>query len=148
MADLTIIGTPVTPGTLDSYAQLTDLATYLGVAVGDLDADSTRLLLRASETIQHYTLNRIDSDDAGHVEAAKTATCAQVEYWTEPGESSDTQRTLKSYSIGRLSMQFADGGGQGGNVSRLAPRARQALVQAGLLYCGGSVSRGIGTLGY
>lgn len=148
MPDLTITGTPVTPGTIDAYAQLTDLADWLDTTVGALPTDAERLLLRASETIQHYTLNRIDTDVVAHVAAAKSATCAQVEYWIESGEDTDTGRTLKGYSVGRYSAQFADGGGQGGNVSRLAPRARQILLQAGLLYCGASVSRGIGTLGY
>jgi hypothetical protein len=130
------------------YAETYDLAEYLGLTEAELPTDAERQLQRASELIRHYTLGRVAVTNAAHVDAVKQATCAQVESWISDGEDSDTGRALKSYSIGRVSVAYADSGGNQGSgaVSRLAPRARQELLQAGLLYCGGSTSRGISAL--
>jgi len=124
------------------YAEIDDLAEYLGAEV-DLPSDAERQLLRASELVRHYALGRIDTSNPTHAEAAKSATCAQVEAWVNDGEDRDISRAVSGYTIGRVSMQFAEGGENGRLVSRLAPRARQELLQAGLLYAGGAVSRGL-----
>ena len=125
-----------------SYASTADLASYLYVDESTLSSDVSRLLERASELVDYYTLGRIDTDNTNHISAAKKATCAQVEYWMNQGEDEDVKRAISGYTTGKTQVQFADNGSH----SRLAPRARQVLLAAGLLYCGGSVSRGLGRL--
>lgn len=130
---------PATPPAGSSYASLNDLAAFLYVDEASLSSDASRLLERASDVVDHYTLGRIDTDDTVHTEAAKKATCAQVEYWLNQGEDEDVKRQISGYTAGKTQVQFSDG-----KPSRLAPRARQALLGAGLLYCGASASRGGG----
>lgn len=107
-----------------AYATAADLEEYLGSA----PADSTRLLDRASELIDHATLNRIVATDAVHVAAALKATCAQVEYWTQAGEETDILAAKGGMSIGSLRVDHLP--------EQLAPRARRALLLAGLLFRG------------
>lgn len=132
---------PVTPVAGSSYATLSDLASFLAVDEASLSADAPRLLERASEVVDHYTHGRIDTDNTTHTATAKKATCAQVEYWLNQGEDEDVKRQISGYTAGKTQVQFSDG-----KPSRLAPRARQALLGAGLLYCGASASRGGGIL--
>src|SRR5690606_36807711 len=61
---------------LMAYATESDLADYLGVSLADLPPDADRLLKRASEDIDYWTLGR-----AMQCEATKLAACAQVEMW-------------------------------------------------------------------
>ena len=118
-----------------AYATEQDLADYLGVDIQDLPADAERLLERASEDIDYYTLERIDAENAEHLDAAKKAVCAQVEMWIEVGEETDIRGALASFSIGRWSATYASGS-NGGGPPKLAPRARRYLLVAGLLYRG------------
>lgn len=94
--------------------------------------EAERLLKRASEAIDALTLGRIDPNNPEHLEAAQKATCAQVERMLELGENMEVTGRPKSFSIGNFSMDFGSGGG----FSELAPRARQYLFLAGLLYRG------------
>lgn len=114
-----------------AYATEADLAEYLGVSEADLPTDAGRLLERASEAVDYLTLGRIDPGNAQHAEAAKKATCAQVESWLETEEVGDKQGTVKRFTIGRFSMDFGEQG-----VPQVAPRARRYLLLAGLLYRG------------
>lgn len=117
-----------------AYATEQDLADYLGVSLADLPDDAERLLERASEDIDYYTLGR-----ATQSEATKLATCAQIEMWLEVGEETDIRGALQSFSIGRWSATYAGaagGAGSGGGPPALAPRARRHLLLAGLLYRG------------
>lgn len=125
---------------MSAYALVSDLATYLGVEESTLSTDSSRLLDRASELVDYYALGRIDATNTDHIAAAVSAVCAQVEYWQNQGEDEDLKRPISGYATGKTQVQFADGGSH----SRLAPRARQALLKAGLLYAGASVGRGGG----
>lgn len=118
------------------YATLADLQAYVGVdAVLPAELEQTRLLARASNLIDRVTFARIDSGDTEHVEAARDAACAQVEYWLEGGEQVDVTGPVQGYQIGSLQMQF----GAGDNritPGRFAPRAKDHLLMAGLLYRG------------
>lgn len=115
-----------------AYATEQDLADYLGVSLADLPSDSERLLERASEDVDYYTLGR-----ATQGEATKLATCAQVEMWLEVGEETSIRGALASFSIGRWSATYANvSGGSGGGPPALAPRAKRHLLLAGLLYRG------------
>ena len=91
--------------------------------------DIKRMLLRASELVDSVTLKKIDKDNPSHMTTAVKATCAQVEYWIEVGESQDIEGTPASISAGNMDINF-QGGTAGGE---LAPRARRILLKAGLL---------------
>lgn len=114
-----------------AYASEADLAEYLGVGESQLPDDAERLLERASELVDYLTLGRINTANAEHAEAAKKATCAQVESWLETEEVGEKQGAVKRFTIGRFSMDFGDSG-----VPTVAPRARRYLLLAGLLYRG------------
>src|SRR5690606_40487412 len=113
-----------------AYATVQDLADYLGVSEADLPADAERLLQRASEKIDSWTLGR-----ASEGEATKQATCAQVAWWLQLRDTLGTELAgldnLRSVSLGKWSMTFGDGA-SGGGMRGLAPRARQYLLLAGL----------------
>ena len=118
-----------------AYATEQDLADYLGVSMADLPADAERLLQRASEEIDYWTLGR-----ASEGEATKLAACAQVEWWLQLRETLGTDLAgldnIRSFSLGKWSMTFGDGASGGGGMRGLAPRARQYLLLAGLLFRG------------
>lgn len=121
-----------------AYATETDLAEYLDVDLGQLPDDAERLLERASEDVDYYTLGRVRKTNYRHQEALKKATCAQVERWIVEGDDTgDITQAIQSFSIGRWSQTYANAGQNGtGGPPSLAPRARRALFLAGLLYRG------------
>src|SRR5690606_24476006 len=116
------------------YATVQDLADYLGVSKPDLPAEADRLLQRASQQLDYWTQGR-----ASEGEATKLATCAQVEWWLQLRDTLGTELAgldnLRSVSLGKWSMTFGDGA-SGGGMRGLAPRARQYLLLAGLLFRG------------
>lgn len=121
-----------------AYATLASLATYLAVDVGDLSADSQRLLNRANELVKHLTLNNIDEDDTDHMSAASSAACAQVEFWNSLGEQTALSTNVSSFRIGNFSMNYGGGssGAGGSSNNQVAPRTKSFLSEEGLLYKG------------
>jgi hypothetical protein len=123
-----------------AYATIAQLQVYLGGA--SLPADAQRLLERASDLIDYSTFGKLDPNDSGQMEAAKNATCAQVEYWLQVGEDVDLSGyTFDSISIGTYQMTKAtassSSANRGGvNQDAMAPRARRILFLAGLGYRG------------
>lgn len=104
--------------------------------MGSLPTDVTRQLKRASEVVYHATMGNIDTTNTDHAEAAKLATCAQIEYWLEVSEGVSISNGYKSLSIGSFSVDFGDTGGSGSNVNSLSSRSRFYLQDQGLLYRG------------
>lgn len=116
---------------MSAFATLSDLAAYLAVPEASLLPDAPRLLLRASEEIRYHCAPLLDETDPAHLSACKTATCAQVEWYMRVGEG--LERLVTSRTVGRYSESY------GYPPPVLAPRARRALVAAGLLYLGAEV---------
>lgn len=114
-----------------AYATPQDLAEYLAVPPEELPADVARLLERASEAVDYITRGMIDPENAEHIEAAKKATCAQVELWLQTEGIGELPGTIKSFSLGKFSMDFGEAG-----MPDVASRAKQYLFLAGLLYRG------------
>ena len=112
-----------------AYATLTELADYLGVLESDLPDDANRLLERASELIDYYTLGRIIAG-----ETASKATVRQYEWWSQFDEF-NTQQFFSEIEIGPFSASNR-GQNAGGGPPELAPRARQVLFLSGYLYAG------------
>lgn len=113
------------------YATTLDLAAYLFVEESELSTDSERLLQRASELVSSLVKRNYDSTITTHVEAAKQATCAQVEYWLSVGEDAAFSRNVQSETHSKVSTTYFAGGQR-----ELAPRAYRFLLDAGLLYAG------------
>jgi len=118
-----------------AYATLEELAEYLDVQESGLEEDSERLLEMASLLIDHYTLGKVDITNLSHIEAAKLAVCAQVEYWHETGDNVGLLETYGSLSLGSFSVSRGSGTASTPQL-QLAPRAYQALFMEGLLYRG------------
>ncbi|AZO95277.1 hypothetical protein [Halocella sp. SP3-1] len=114
-----------------AYATSQDVTDYTGIT--SLPSDIDRLISRAEELIDETTRGKIDTDNANHMEAAKKATCAQIEYWLSNSEEVDISNMPHNFSIGSFSIS---GNSNQGNFSKLAPRARRHLFMAGLLYAG------------
>ena len=109
-----------------AYATLTELADYLGVQEVDLPDDAERLLERASELIDYYTLGRIEAG-----EIASKAVCMQYEWWSQFDEFG-TVNFLNNISIGPFSAGL-NSGESGQSIPELAPRAKEVLFLNGYL---------------
>lgn len=113
------------------YATSQDIIEYTGLAT--LPDDIDRQISRAEELIDEATRGNIDTDNTNHMEAAKKATCAQIEYWLSMGEDIDISKMPSNFKIGSFSMGSAN---QAEEYTKLAPRSRRHLLMAGLLYSG------------
>lgn len=116
-----------------TYAETSDLATYLAVDISALPTNATRLLQRASELVQQITAEILDDTNDDHLEAAQLATCAQVEYWISMSEAASISGNIQSFSLGDLSMTM---GSNNSGPNTICPRAVAYLNQQGLLYRG------------
>ncbi len=85
-------------------------------------ATSARAYIRSNDPVDFVRQQRW---------ALRDATCAQVEYWEEMGESYDVQGSVDNFAIGNLRVSYAAGGGE-----TVAPRAYRTLMSFGLLYAG------------
>lgn len=119
------------------YATKADLAAFLFVLEANLPDGSDRLLQRASELIKQSTLDNIDATNTNHMEAVKLAVCAQVEYWSQMGETTAIGGGAVNFSLGDLSMNMGDAKTMG----TVSPRAKGYLNDQGLLYRGIGFSR-------
>lgn len=116
---------------MTAYATRAQLNAYLPAAsaLAD-DAETTRLLTRASEAIDDAVRARygVDSDglptDPEIAAALGSATVRQVEQWLEVGEENAVD--------GLAGTQIAVAGYSGGRAPAIAPRAYQVLKLAGL----------------
>ena len=113
---------------LKSYATKAQLAEYLEIEIINLQPNSERLIKRASELVDEFTMGKINLTTAEHEEAAMLATCAQVEFLLTVDESMDIISPPSDFSLGSFKLS--------GTVKTLAPRARRYLFLAGLMYRG------------
>jgi hypothetical protein len=111
-----------------AHATAEQLAAFLGTSA---PPNSGRLLLRASSHIDYHTHSAytVDPDtglatDDEVAAALADAVCAQIEFWVEVGEASNID--------GLASTQQSVGGRSGYRTPPLAPRAHEALANAGL----------------
>lgn len=114
--------------TTQPHATESQVIDFLGHAA---PSDIDRLLVRASSLIDFHTHTAytVDSDtglatDNEVAAALADAVCAQIEFWVEVGEASNID--------GLASTQQSVGGRSGYRTPPLAPRAHEALANAGL----------------
>ncbi|MEK9521455.1 hypothetical protein MIU24_18975 [Streptomyces venezuelae] len=121
------------------YATPTQLAEWTGEPA---PADAERLLTRASEDVDDALLTAVyDVDTAGMptdpavAQALADATCAQVAYRQESGDTgTGAAGRWSSVSIGPVSMSGPrqSAGGTGAGSVDLGEQASRALARAGL----------------
>ena len=92
-----------------------------------------RLAEKTSKFVDRMTLNRIDSDNVDHMEAAKKAVCAQIEFELSIDPLLADMKNVTSFNAGSFSMGF---GGEGQSFERLCQEAYTYLFDQGLLYRG------------
>lgn len=104
--------------------------TYFGVSAG---SDFNRLAARASDDIDIATMHGIVEADLTAAELAmvQKATCAQVEYYVQNGDTYNEPETAGSEQIG--SFQRSTGYQQRKSPTALCPRAAAYLEQSGLM---------------
>lgn len=117
-------------GRYEVYATKNELAQYLGKTLEELPVDSDRLLSRASELVGQVVLNNLDKNNPDDMEAVCLATCAQIEYWLEIGETPSTIGAINNFNMNGVSMSFRNGS------DILSPRAKVYLNSQYLLYRG------------
>lgn len=111
-----------------SYTTVVGISEYMSVDEEDLPNDINRMIDRASDLIDYYSLGKIDETDSRHIEVAKKATNAQVEYWLNTNDELNIMHVFQGLQAGGdISID------REGKLEELAPRARQALLLGGLL---------------
>lgn len=123
-----------------AHATEADLTAWLEGSGLAVPADAERQLERASLLVDRATVAAVyDTDEAGTatdqdvLDALSDATCAQVEWWIETGDELGRTAGLTSAGIGSVNLSWGGpGDSTGGSTSRLADRAVDVLVVAGL----------------
>lgn len=126
-----------------SYATLSELADFLGEEPPE---NADRLLVKATRRIDLLTIAAVyDTDDddlptdATVAAAFRDATCAQVAWWDERGDTTgnDTSAEWGDVMIGKVRLSRRVSQGAGGDATarpqRYAPEAVEILRVAGLL---------------
>ena len=103
------------------------ISKYLGISESDLPNDINRMIRRASELIQEFTINNFDESNEEHLKAVEQATNAQLEYWIDVGDELGVMHAFDNVSVGSISLS------QDEKIPVLSPRARRALLIKGLL---------------
>lgn len=109
------------------YTTVVGISEYMSVDEEDLPNDINRMIDRASDLIDYYSLGNVDSDNSRHIEVAKKATNAQVEFWLNTNDELNIMHVFQGIQAGGDISIDRDG-----QLPELAPRARQALVLGGL----------------
>lgn len=123
-----------------TYATAEELAAYVGGRY-TLPMDIELLLRNASRLLDRVCLGRaiwewkdpLPDPLSDEQVLIKEAVCAQVEYWLELGVEQSVAPQPDNVQLGALQLPRPD---------RLAAKAKDALLSAGLLY------RGVATVGW
>lgn len=112
------------------YATKTDYEEFTGeTAPSNFD----RLAEKISKMIDRQTLSRINLNNQEHIEAAKKAVCAQIEFELSIDPLLADMDNVTSFNAGSFSMGF---GGKGQSFQKLCQEAYTYLFDQGLLYRG------------
>lgn len=90
------------------YATSADVAEYMGKSVDEMPTGIQILVKRANELVQIAMRGNYNPNNSEHVEAAKLAACAQCQHWIESELSPVSDSNIQSYSLGELSITYAD----------------------------------------
>ena len=120
----------------EQFATVSELGSYLDCLEADLPTDANRMLKRVSDQVYSLIKMNYISTNANHVAAVKMATCAQVEYYINAGETSAIVGGITSVGSGKTSISLDPTA----TMRKLCNRSIMYLNDFGLLY------RGIGIL--
>lgn len=107
-------------GLFTSLASIDDLAEYMGKPVEELPNNTEVLIKRASEIINMAIKRNYNPNNEAHVEAARLACCSQCQSWIENEISPVSERNVSSYSLGELSITYADVGKVSNSLNSMA----------------------------
>ena len=116
----------------EQFATTADLASYLDCSENELPADANRMLKRVSDQIYSLVKMNYVSTNTDHVAAVKMATCAQVEYYINAGETSAIVGGITSVGSGKTSISLDPTA----TMRKLCNRSIMYLNDFGLLYRG------------
>lgn len=121
-------------GLFTSLASIDDLAEYMGKPVEELPNNTEVLIKRASEIINVAIKRNYNPNNEAHVEAARLACCSQCQSWIDNEISPVSERNVSSYSLGELSITYADVGKVSNSLNSMATRYlnSQYLLYKGL----------------
>lgn len=110
-----------------TYTDVIGVSEYMSLDEDDLPNDIDRMIDRASDLIDYYSLNKIDSNNNRQLEVAKKATNAQIEYWLNTNDELNIMHIFQGVTAGGdISIN------REGKLPELAPRAKRALLLGGL----------------
>ena len=107
-------------GLFTSLASIDDLAEYMGKPVEELPNNTEVLIKRASEIINMAIKRNYNPNNEAHVEAARLACCSQCQSWIDNEISPVSERNVSSYSLGELSITYADVGKVSNSLNSMA----------------------------
>lgn len=90
------------------YATSADVAEYMGKKPEEMPEGIGILVKRANELIHFAIRGNYNQNNDDHVEAAKLAACAQCQHWIESELSPVSDSNIQSYSLGELSITYAN----------------------------------------
>ena len=90
------------------FAELDDLASYMGKDKSELPGGTAIMLKRASELVGIAMRNNYNHNYESHREAAKLAVCSQCQSWIENEIGPVVDKNISSYSLGELSVTYSD----------------------------------------
>lgn len=91
-----------------NYATKNDLAEYMGKSEEELPKGVEVVVKRANELICIAMRNNYNPNNVEHIEAAKLAVCAQCQDWIEREVSGVSNQNIANFSLGELSISYAD----------------------------------------
>lgn len=91
---------------IEPFVTVDYLKNFMGTT--EVPANATTLIQRASDLIYVAMRNNYIPSNPRHVEVVKLATCSQVQDWIERSVSAVSSDNVASYSVGELSMTYAN----------------------------------------
>lgn len=91
-----------------AFVTKNELAAYMSKDSTLLPDNTEILIQRASELIKMSMRNNYNPSNSSHVEVVKLATCAQVQDWIEREVSAIASDNISGYSLGELSISYAN----------------------------------------
>lgn len=105
-------------GMFVEYATKSDIAEYIGQNEDDLPSDVGVYISRASEMVCIAMRTNYNPNNAEHVALAKLAVCAQCKEWIDRGSTTVIDSDIASYSIGDLSVTYANNNSNENTVAK------------------------------
>ena len=119
------------------YVTQEEVATLLGIAVGDLPANVNVQIEWAGDIVDHLTMNKSTQMldlSLFQQDRIKKAIAYQIKLWINLGDEMDDFGNVAGFEIGEFSMQFSSSeSGSAGGMSSISPKSYRVLLTSGLM---------------